>query len=138
MGKILIPTKLEHKPIVYVDYQEIDHTDAKFFSIGHASWDKKNDFSAKIFRKKNKKWSRQSEEIPLKRLLDLSLFLISKIYGEKGFDNEAYIKNEDIDSLNKYLATFKADSSIEKIFNILKKNLKKEGKNSFTQIVSKR
>lgn len=54
MGKILIPTKLEHKPIVYVDYQEIDHTDAKFFSIGHASWDKKNDFSAKIFRKKTK------------------------------------------------------------------------------------
>ena len=81
-----IPTNLTHSPIVYSAYEERDKLggagDAKWISIGQATWDKEC-FSAKIFRQTDDgSWSRQSEELPLWRVLDLAIFTVSAICGQ--------------------------------------------------------
>lgn len=79
-----IPMNLEHKPVFIVeDYYQVDGyngeetTDAQGLSIGIAQWSGRHNFeiSSKIWRYTGKKWSRQSEELPLHRLLDLTTFL---------------------------------------------------------------
>ena len=103
-----LPMQLSHKPIVGVDYSEKDAYagDAKFLSIGRASWDKnKEDVSAKIWRwaDKGERWSRQSEEIPLWRVLDLSKLIIAIITGQKSSLGEKLVCDEDEDFLNSYI-----------------------------------
>jgi hypothetical protein len=93
-----IPVELRHKPvIVSEDYDLIDgrnanNTDAKGLSLGLAQWNDRGnlDISAKIWRHTGEKWSRQSEEMPLHRVLDLAI-LICKT---KMFFLERYKKNE--------------------------------------------
>lgn len=88
-----IPTNLRHIPIVYIDYEDIDvYGGAKFLSLGRATWNK-DDCSAKIWRESAEHWSRQSEELPLARLLDLSILLISMI---KSNNNKSYFKEKNI------------------------------------------
>jgi hypothetical protein len=77
-----IPVALKHKPvIVSMDYDKIDgrceQSDAKGLSIGLAQWNDRGkvDVSAKIWRHTGEKWSRQSEEMPLHRVLDLAIFV---------------------------------------------------------------
>jgi hypothetical protein len=78
-----IPTELKHKPVVVAeDYEHIDgryayETDAKGLSLGLAQWNDRGivDISAKIWRHTGTKWSRQSEELPLHRVLDLAIFV---------------------------------------------------------------
>jgi len=73
-----IPTELKHKQvIVSEDYDLIDgrytpNSDAKGLSLGLAQWNERGnlDISAKIWRHTGEKWSRQSEEMPLHRVLD--------------------------------------------------------------------
>ena len=80
-----IPTTLKHKPVIVAeDYSNIDgrlayHTDAKGLSLGLAQWSERGslDISAKIWRYTGEKWSRQSEEMPQHRVLDLAIFLAS-------------------------------------------------------------
>lgn len=80
------PKHLKHRPIIVVDdYEKIDACgsyDAKALSIGKAQWDN-NDISAKIFRHTGSKWSRQSEELPFPRVLDLAEFIIGTILGKE-------------------------------------------------------
>ncbi|OGS33469.1 MAG: hypothetical protein A2293_09875 [Elusimicrobia bacterium RIFOXYB2_FULL_49_7] len=93
-----IPTELKHKPvIVSEDYDLIDGrnanaSDAKGLSLGLAQWNDRGnvDISAKIWRHTGEKWSRQSEEMPLHRVLDLAI-LICKT---RQFFMERYRKNE--------------------------------------------
>jgi hypothetical protein len=93
-----IPTELKHKPvIVSEEYDQIDgrfigKTDAKGLSVGLAQWNERGnvDISAKIWRHTGEKWSRQSEELPFHRVLDLAI-LICKT---KLFFQERYHKNE--------------------------------------------
>jgi hypothetical protein len=117
------PKNLSHKPIVVInDYNELDGkndastTDAQAISIGKAQWNEE-EMSAKVWRyvHTESKWSRQSEELPLHRLLDLSILLASlykedehsvlnksmkEIYDNDGYedllrfikDNEMYLK----------------------------------------------
>lgn len=75
-----IPTHLKHKPIIGIEkYQSHDgKTDAESLSIGIAQYDSE-DISAKVFRSSNGKWSRQSEEIPLYRLIDLCSLMLKAI-----------------------------------------------------------
>ena len=76
-----IPTTLKHKPvIVSEDYENIDgrqayDTDAKGLSMGLAQWNDRGkvDISAKVWRYTGEKWSRQSEELPIHRVLDLAI-----------------------------------------------------------------
>jgi len=93
-----IPVELKHKPvIVSEDYDQIDgrnapNTDAKGLSLGLAQWNERGnlEISAKIWRYTGEKWSRQSEEMPLHRVLDLAI-LICKT---RLFFLERYRKNE--------------------------------------------
>ena len=77
-----IPTTLKHKPvIVSEDYDQIDgrikDSDAKGLSVGLAQWNDRGkvDVSAKVWRYTGEKWSRQSEEMPLHRVIDLAIFV---------------------------------------------------------------
>ncbi|HCU07805.1 MAG TPA: hypothetical protein DF480_02340 [Clostridiales bacterium] len=89
-----IPTTLKHKPVIVAEnYENIDgrfayNTDAKGLSLGLAQWNDRGkvDISAKVWRYTGEKWSRQSEELPLHRILDLAIFICS---AQKHF-REAY------------------------------------------------
>lgn len=78
-----IPTTLKHKPVIVSDnYENIDgryayDTDAKGLSLGLAQWNDRGkvDISAKVWRHTGGKWSRQSEELPLHRVLDLAILV---------------------------------------------------------------
>ena len=82
------PKNLKHKPIVSVNnYEEIDamthgHSDAKALSIGRSSWDNGN-ISLKIWRHSGKRWSRQSEEMPIHRCLDLAILFLACLQKDK-------------------------------------------------------
>lgn len=95
-----IPTILKHKPvIVSQNYENIDgrsayKTDAKGLSLGLAQWNDRGnvDISAKVWRYTGEKWSRQSEELPMHRVLDLAILVCrTKQY----FAEEAY-KHKDM------------------------------------------
>ena len=90
-----IPTNLKHKPVVVAeDYERIDgrsayDSDAKGLSLGLAQWNDRGrvDISAKVWRYTGEKWSRQSEELPLHRVLDLAILACrAQLY----FQEEAY------------------------------------------------
>jgi hypothetical protein len=74
---------LKHKPVVVSsNYENVDgryayKTDAKGLSLGLAQWSDRGklDISAKVWRHTGKKWSRQSEELPLHRVLDLAILV---------------------------------------------------------------
>ncbi|MGI6734150.1 MAG: DUF6530 family protein [Anaerovoracaceae bacterium] len=78
-----IPTTLKHKPVIVSEnYENIDgrsayNSDAKGLSLGLAQWNDRGkvDISAKVWRHTGEKWSRQSEEMPLHRVLDLAIFV---------------------------------------------------------------
>jgi hypothetical protein len=78
------PKHLSHKPIISVnDYDEIDgmyanRTDVQALSIGKAQYDVEQ-ISLKVWRHTGEKWSRQSEELPIHRNLDLSILLLSAL-----------------------------------------------------------
>lgn len=100
-----IPTTLKHKPVIAVeDYEAIDEhrfpgTDAKGLSLGLAQWNDRGklDISAKVWRHTGGKWSRQSEELPLHRVLDLAiltcrslLYLREEAYRHPDFYDPAH------------------------------------------------
>ena len=78
-----IPTGLKHKPVIVSEnYENIDgrkayNTDAKGLSLGLAQWNDRGklDISAKVWRYTGEKWSRQSEELPIHRVLDLAILI---------------------------------------------------------------
>ena len=81
------PKHLGHKPLVSVnDYDQIDGlyrhaTDACALSIGKAQYDNK-EMSMKVWRHTGDRWSRQSEELPLHRNLDLTILLLHVLFDE--------------------------------------------------------
>lgn len=82
-----VPKHLKHNPIIAVnEYDKIDsnyanNSDAKFLSIGEAQYDNKQ-ISLKVWRHNGKKWSRQSEEIPINRNIDLTILLIGSLLSD--------------------------------------------------------
>ena len=93
-----IPTTLKHKPVIVSDnYEKVDgrlayNTDAKGLSLGLAQWNDRGkvDISAKVWRHTGEKWSRQSEEMPFHRVLDLAILICKtrKIFLERYHKNE--------------------------------------------------
>lgn len=88
-----IPTTLKHKPVIVSEnYDQIDgrnlQSDAKGLSVGLAQWNDRGkvEVSAKVWRYTGEKWSRQSEEIPLHRVIDLAIF----VCRTKQYFREAY------------------------------------------------
>jgi hypothetical protein len=103
------PEHLSHKPIVKVDnYHHIDGGDAKALSIGKAQYNN-DDIAAKVWRKPNKQWSRQSEELPPQRVLDLAILLLASF--EKS-ENTSY----PITNLREQLADGKDASEIDDFY----------------------
>lgn len=89
-----IPTTLKHKPVIVSEnYENIDgrkayNTDAKGLSLGLAQWNDRGklDISAKIWRYTGEKWSRQSEEMPMHRVLDLAILICrSTLYFQDAY-----------------------------------------------------
>lgn len=129
-----IPTHLTHKPIVAVDYEQVDEYsgagDAKCLSIGEATWNeeygktKDLDYSAKIFRKlwPSGNWSRQSEELPLWRVIDLATMVIAVINDKPSGMGDVVVCPDKYTELRKFI---KKNSTLyqQKIAN-LKKVLK--------------
>lgn len=82
-----IPVHLKHKPVLGVpNYNAIDGpykntSDAEGLSIGIAQWNDvgTTDLSVKVWRKPDARWSRQSEELPLHRAIDLVSLICSAI-----------------------------------------------------------
>lgn len=99
-----IPTSLKHKPVIVAeDYDRVDgryagNTDAKGLSLGLAQWNDRGkvEISAKVWRHTGDKWSRQSEELPLHRVLDLALL----VCRTKAFMTEAYRQKDIFDPQN--------------------------------------
>jgi len=101
-----IPMDLKHKPvIVSEDYNLVDgrnagKSEAKGLSLGLAQWNDRGkvEISAKIWRHTGNKWSRQSEEIPLHRVIDLAILIcrtkifFSELYHKSGKDYPNYPK----------------------------------------------
>ncbi len=121
-----IPTWLSHKPIVAVDYQKRDAQvgagDALYLSIGRSTWDN-DSVSAKIWREApSGAWSRQSEDIPLWRLLDLAILFIATIKNKRSVLGEVVV-NESDESFLKNLIKKDVDlysPRIEELIRLLK------------------
>ncbi|EGL19641.1 MULTISPECIES: DUF6530 family protein [unclassified Paenibacillus] len=89
-----IPTTLKHKPVIVSEnYEQVDgrlarNTDAKGLSLGLAQWNDRGkvDISAKVWRHTGEKWSRQSEELPMHRVLDLAIMICrSSLYFQDAY-----------------------------------------------------
>lgn len=128
-----IPAHLKHKPVIVLEnYEKIDgnypstETDAKGLSLGLAQWNEQDvlDISAKIWRYSGEKWSRQSEEMPLHRALDLAILICksmqyfdhtSKENGTSNVISEVTLQAnsmpvticESNESINKHIGLFK-------------------------------
>lgn len=92
-----IPTNLKHKPVIVVEnYENVDgryayNSDAKGLSLGLAQWNDRGkvDISAKVWRYTGEKWSRQSEELPLHRVLDLAILVCrAKLHFQEAYRYE--------------------------------------------------
>lgn len=87
-----VPTHLKHEPVFGLEgYNKMDGiyagrgSDAPCLSIGIAQWNQRGsqDISAKVWRNsgseandyKDGSWSRMSEELPLHRNIDLTIFI---------------------------------------------------------------
>ncbi|URN95688.1 MAG: DUF6530 family protein [Candidatus Pristimantibacillus lignocellulolyticus] len=92
-----IPTTLKHKPVIVCEnYENVDgkyayNSDAKGISLGLAQWNDRGklDISAKVWRHTGGKWSRQSEELPLHRVIDLAIMVCqSKLHFQEAYRYE--------------------------------------------------
>ncbi|MDD4834431.1 MAG: DUF6530 family protein [Lutispora sp.] len=98
-----IPTTLKHKPVIVSEnYENVDgryayDTDAKGLSLGLAQWNDRGkvDISAKVWRYTGEKWSRQSEELPLHRVLDLAILVCrTKLHFREAYRYEKLYDTE--------------------------------------------
>lgn len=114
-----IPYWLAHKPIIACDYTSIESgSDARFISVGRAQYDNENAATVKIWRNSGKKWSRQSEEIPISRVSDMFLMLLNamkescsgvvKDQNRKSYLQEEVLKEDDLEFLRECINDDKA------------------------------
>ncbi|GAE87945.1 DUF6530 family protein [Acetivibrio straminisolvens] len=98
-----IPTNLKHKPVIVCEnYENVDgryayNSDAKGLSLGLAQWNDRGkvDISAKVWRYTGEKWSRQSEELPLHRVLDLAILVCrAKLHFQDAYRYEKLYDTE--------------------------------------------
>lgn len=99
------PKHLSHKPIISVnDYDKIDAqyingTDIRALSIGRAQYDA-DEISLKVWRHTGEKWSRQSEELPLHRNIDLNILLLGALMTDIVSGYPKTNLREEIDNVN--------------------------------------
>lgn len=143
------PTDLSHKPIVHVkgyfekDGQFSNDTDAQALSIGFAQWDKhleleERDISLKVWRYvQDHGWSRQSEELPLHRVVDLNILMLAALLKDPSSSasvsnlGETVLDADHFEYIYKYYQHNKRkreiDQRILELSRLLKKFIEKEG-----------
>jgi len=100
------PKHLKHKPIISVNqYDKIDSkykdkTDVRALSIGEAQYNKK-EISLKVWRHTGKMWSRQNEELPLHRNIDLNILLLGALMTDINSNYPKTNLREEIDRPDK-------------------------------------
>lgn len=104
-----IPGTLKHKPVVCLngygpaDGKYADHSDVEGLSLGLAQWSDRGqvDISAKVWRHTGERWSRQSEELPLHRTLDLALVIVKSLEKvSKVKEPPRFVLREDVIALD--------------------------------------
>lgn len=101
------PTNLRHNPIISVNnYDKIDaqneelSTDVRALSIGEAQYNKE-EISLKVWRNVNNRWSRQSEELPIHRNIDLTILLVGSLLTDITSKYPMTSLGEEVIDLNK-------------------------------------
>ena len=95
LTELSFPTNLKHKPVVGVnEYWKIDgpyarNTDTAGITLGLSTWDSE-DISAKVWRQSEEKWKRSSEELPLHRVLDLTILILETLKNGTGRENFSF------------------------------------------------
>lgn len=124
-----IPNHLKHKPILKLEnyskldgkYSKFGKTDAQGLSVGVAQWSDADytDLSAKVWRydEDNEKWSRQSEEMPLHRALDLASLVCAAI---------SYSENSSIPMIDDFNIDLRKD---QKLLSTLSEGIKNDKEN---------
>ncbi len=79
-----LPQHLDHKPVFALPYDAFDgpyagSSDTHFLSVGLAQYDP-DQVSIKTIRHTGTKWTRQAEELPLHRPIDMTLFLAKVVF----------------------------------------------------------
>nr|CAA6827754.1 MAG: Unknown protein [uncultured Thiotrichaceae bacterium] len=142
-----LPQHLGHKPVYALPYEHFDgiYTDIKFISVGIAQYNNE-EVSIKTMRHTGRKWTRQAEELPIHRSIDMTLFLAKAIFGStdgsvdipkntfKSQDSELTVTQEkrsfgEMASYDKFLSDNSDD--LKKHFNNLRNvlnDLKDQGK----------
>ena len=72
-------------------YKHLSLATRKGLSLGLAQWNDRGkvDISGKVWRHTGEKWSRQSEELPLTRILDLAILVAqSSLYFQEAYRHE--------------------------------------------------
>jgi len=82
-----LPQHLEHRPVYALPYEHFDgiyigDTDTQYISIGLAQYDSDH-VSIKAMRHTGRKWTRLAEELPLHRLVDMTLFLAKVLFDTR-------------------------------------------------------
>ena len=107
-----VPSR-KHKSILACEYSKIDYegTDALFLTVGRAQYDNDSSASVKFWRWNydHDRWSRQSEEVPIERVGDMALMLVSAIKTFQTLDygtcftylKEDYSNEDDMSFLKK-------------------------------------
>lgn len=109
-----------------------DATDAKALSVGLAQWkyeeeDGVKEISAKVFRRNENRWSRQSEELPIHRCFDLCILIVQALQrSTKGeffeVDKEnlkPYVVNEnELEAITLFFKKYKDTYLLEKMENL--------------------
>ena len=97
-----LPQHLSHKPIYAFPYEQFDgiyagNTDVMYISIGIAQYDNES-VSIKTMRYTGEKWTRQAEELPLHRVIDMTLFLAKTLFDNQDkavkFPKKTFINQE--------------------------------------------
>lgn len=118
------PTNLRHKPIVSVqDYERFEPnypstTDVRALSLGKAQFDN-NEISLKVWRHTTKKWSRQSEELPIHRNIDLTILLVGSLLKSNNLKTSKTSLNEEITDIENL-------DYVHKYYNANKKHIDKQ------------
>ena len=130
-NKFPIPKHLSHTPILGVEnYEAIDgnysgKSDAKGLSLGIAQWNTagKTELSAKVWRHSDKRWSRQSEELPLHRVIDLATLICTAIQTVLNKDQaKTKLDGDYVVSAIKYEGSGEDQRLVEVLENELRKN----------------
>lgn len=132
-----LPHHLDHKPVYALPYQAFDgdyepeKTDVQFVTVGIAQYDP-DEISVKTMRHTGSKWTRQAEELPLHRPIDMTLFLAKVIFdADNGIVNikrgtMCHQESDDIEISKESLnigETAVYDAAVQRNIPLLKKRL---------------